>query len=195
MQTITHPPHHHHDTVLVLPWHDPIVDSIGHDVRGTYVELFWLNVLGPTATWTLRRLVSGLEHYPLGYELDLHDTASALGLTYSRGTSNTLGKALQRCSMFGATQPVDAGIAVRRRLPPVAQRHLARMPPPLRELHTHWVVRECTFDDLQRAHTLAAAMVTTGDTVDDVERHLLAVGLPPAAAMAAVEALTPPTAA
>lgn len=37
-------------TLVVIPWNDPVVDSIGHDARSTYVELFWLNVLGPTAT-------------------------------------------------------------------------------------------------------------------------------------------------
>jgi len=194
VQTTTYRPTHH-DTMLVLPWHDPIVDAIGHDVRGTYVELFWLNVLGPTATWALRRLVNGLEQFPLGYELDLHETAVSLGLSYSPGTSNTFTKALNRCTLFGAIQPVAEGIAVRRRLPPVAQRHLVRMPDALREQHTHWVVRECSYDDLRRAHALAAAMVATGDSSDDVERHLLAVGIPPAAALAAVEALSPPTAA
>lgn len=194
MQTITDRPTDE-DTMLVLPWHDPIVDSIGHDVRGTYVELFWLNVLGPTATWALRRLVNGLEQFPLGYELDLHETAASLGLSYSPGTSNTFAKALNRCTLFGTIQPVAEGIAVRRRLPPVAQRHLMRMPDVLREQHAHWVVRACTYDDVQRAHALAAAMVATGDSSDDVERHLLAVGIPPAAALAAVAALSPPTAA
>ena len=43
---------------MVVPWHDPVVDSVGFDVRSNYVELFWLNVLGPTATWALRRLVT-----------------------------------------------------------------------------------------------------------------------------------------
>ena len=36
-------------TVMVVPWHDPIVDAVGFDVRSNYVELFWLNVLGPTS--------------------------------------------------------------------------------------------------------------------------------------------------
>ncbi|MBK8331961.1 MAG: hypothetical protein IPL07_06145 [Acidimicrobiaceae bacterium] len=34
-------------TLMVVPWHDPIVDTVGFDVRSNYVELFWLNVLGP----------------------------------------------------------------------------------------------------------------------------------------------------
>ena len=53
------------------------------------MELFWLNVLGPTATWALRRLVAGLDRYPLGYELDLAEMAQELGLSYSTATSGT----------------------------------------------------------------------------------------------------------
>ena len=44
-------------TVRVAPWDDPVVDRRGHDPRSAYVEQFWLSVLGPTATWLLRRLV------------------------------------------------------------------------------------------------------------------------------------------
>ena len=36
-------------TVMVVPWHDPIVEAVGFEVRSQYVELFWLNVLGPTS--------------------------------------------------------------------------------------------------------------------------------------------------
>ena len=72
-------------TLMIVPWHDPVVDAVGFDVRSHYVELFWLNVLGPTATWIVRRLVQELDRYPLGYELDLADTASALGLGYTPG--------------------------------------------------------------------------------------------------------------
>jgi hypothetical protein len=48
--------------LMVVPWLDPVVDSVGYDVRSQYVELFWLNVLGPTnialgPSWTV-----GLRH-------------------------------------------------------------------------------------------------------------------------------------
>ena len=173
-------------TVMVVPWHDPVVDSVGFDVRSLYVELFWLNVLGPTATWTLRRLAHGLDRYPLGYELDLVETASMLGLAYSPTTSNSFGRALQRCAMFGMSQPVPGGLAVRRRVPPVATRHLARMPEALREMHTQWQRRDIGYDDLQRGRALAEVMVAAGDDPELVERQLLAVGVTPAAAMEAV---------
>ena len=113
---------------MVVPWHDPVVDSVGYDVRSQYVELFWLNVLGPTATWILRRLVLGFDRYPLGYELDLEETASALGLSYTVGTANAFMRSLNRCVLFGVSRRTEGGLAVRRRVPPVANRHLLRMP-------------------------------------------------------------------
>ena len=172
-------------TLMVVPWHDPVVDAVGFDVRSTYVELFWLNVLGPTATWALRRLVTGLDRYPLGYELDLGETAGMLGLAYSTGTSNSFARALQRCVLFGMSQPVPGGLAVRRRVPPVAARHLARMPQGLRTMHAQWQVRTCTTADLERGRALAEVMVAAGDEPELVERQLLAVGVPPAAAIEA----------
>ncbi|MGB8858212.1 MAG: hypothetical protein WCC60_03100 [Ilumatobacteraceae bacterium] len=173
-------------TVMVVPWHDPIVDAVGFDVRSNYVELFWLNVLGPTATWALRRLVTGLDRYPLGYELDLAETAGMLGLAYSSGTSNSFGRALQRCQLFGMTQAVPGGgLAVRRRVPPVATRHLSRMPTQLQVLHRQWQRRDCSLDDLERGRALAEVMVASGDDPEVVERQLLAVGVSPAAAIEA----------
>lgn len=171
-------------TLMVVPWHDPVVDAVGHEVRSTYVELFWLNVLGPSATWALRRLVAGLDRYPLGYELDLGETAHELGLSYSTATSSTFVRALQRCVLFGVAQPIAGGLAVRRHLPPVAARHLSRMPERLQHQHHHWAVRTAALQDLERAAALARTMLDVGDEPEALERQLLAVGVPPAAAVA-----------
>jgi hypothetical protein len=173
-------------TVMVVPWHDPIVDAVGFEARSQYVELFWLNVLGPTATWALRRLVTGLDRYPLGYEMDLGETAQMLGLAYGIGTSNSFARALQRCVLFGVSQPVPGGLAVRRKVPPVAGRHLARMPNALQAMHPQWQRRQCSLTDLQRGRTLAEVMVSAGDDPEVVERQLLAVGVSPAAAVEAI---------
>jgi hypothetical protein len=35
------------DHLRISPWHDPVVDAIGHDPRSNYVERFWLSLLGP----------------------------------------------------------------------------------------------------------------------------------------------------
>ena len=31
--------------LCVEPWHDPVIDEVGHDPRSAYVETFWLPVL------------------------------------------------------------------------------------------------------------------------------------------------------
>jgi hypothetical protein len=177
-------------TIVIVPWYDDVVDPIGYDPRSFYVETFWLNVLGPTATWLMRRMVTGLDEYPGGYELDLDQTASALGLTFTPGASNPFARSLNRCVLFGAAQPVAGGLAVRRRLPPVANRHLQRMPPYLRTAHEAWSRRSTTSsDELARARGLAQAMVQVGDPMDAVERQLLGLGVPPHAAVEVAAAL------
>lgn len=147
-------------------------------------------MLGPSATWALRRLVAGLDRYPLGYELDLAEMAQELGLSYSSATSGTFLRALQRCILFGVSQPVADGLAVRRRLPPVATRHLARMPTHLQHLHQAWAVRTTTVDEIERGLTLARAMFEVGDDPEVVERQLLAVGVSPTAVVTALERVT-----
>lgn len=164
-------------TIMIRPWIDPLVDESGHDPRSRYVEQFWLGVLGPTATWLLRRLVAGFDLHPDGYELDLEATAGAMGLSHRSGRSSPFAKALQRCTMFGASHQTSDGLAVRRRLPTVAHRHLRRMPVELQRQHHAWCRAEVSVDDLTRAHRLAVAMIEVGDSVSCLEHQLIAIGV------------------
>ena len=177
-------------TLVIVPWHDDVVDPIGFDPRSTYVELFWLNVLGPTATWLLRRMALGLDQYPGGYELDLAETAKALGLGFIPGSNNPFSRAMQRCVLFGVAQPIAGGLAVRRRIPPVATRHLQRMPDYLRHAHAAWSRQPANTDarDHTRARVLADAMVTVGDDPDVIERQLLGLGVNPNLAISVMNA-------
>jgi hypothetical protein len=34
----------------VEAWHDPVIDELGYDPRSSYVEIFWLPVLGPPSS-------------------------------------------------------------------------------------------------------------------------------------------------
>src|SRR5436305_2374227 len=68
------------DTLHIRPWPDAVIDTVGHDPRSAYVERFWLGVLGPSTTWLLRRMATGLEASPDGFDLPLADTARSLGL-------------------------------------------------------------------------------------------------------------------
>ena len=35
-------------TLRITAWPDAVIDAVGHDPRSTYVEMFWLSILGPT---------------------------------------------------------------------------------------------------------------------------------------------------
>lgn len=173
--------------LVVLPWHDPVVDAVGYDARSPYVELFWLGILGPTSTFLLRRLVTGFDSFPDGYELDLEETANALGLSLTAGLHSPFGRALNRCVMFGMSHPVHGGIAVRRQIPPLSQRHLRKLPAHLQAAHADWTMPRLATEEasLYRAIELARAMVRVGDDPHQVERQLLAIGVAPPAAVEA----------
>jgi hypothetical protein len=175
--------------VRVVPWQDPVVDRRGHDPRSAYVEQFWLGVLGPTATWLLRRLVAGFDRHPDGYELDVAGMARSLGLSLARGVQSPFNKALGRCVMFGLVQRRHGTWVVRRRVPQVSQRHLGRLPAELQRRHAQWVTTTIHLDALSRAHALGAAMLAAGDDHGLLEPQLVAVGVPAPAAAEACAAL------
>src|SRR5215211_363292 len=127
------------DTIVVLPWADPVVDAVGHDPRSPYVEQFWLGVIGPSATWLLRRLADAFDTHPDGFELDLQEMAGALGLSASNGRNSSFARTLQRCVQFGLARPHSRGVSVRRRLPPLSHRQLGRLPATLQAQHEEWV--------------------------------------------------------
>jgi len=164
--------------VQVVPWDDPVVDRRGHDPRSGYVEQFWLSVLGPTATWLLRRLVAGFDHHPAGYELVVADAARGLGLSVSKGMASPFAKALQRCVMFGVVNRRSERWIVRRRVPPISQRHLLRLPSALQRAHEQWTGTTIHLDTLERAHALAQAMLAAGDDRGVLEPQLVAIGVP-----------------
>lgn len=130
-------------SIKVITWHDPVVQTHGHPIDDPYVEMFWLPVLGPTATWLARRLASGLLHNPMGYTCDMSELAQSLGVSYTQGRHNPFTRALHRCSMFGVSQCVSLEpmytVSVRTVLPQLPLRHLARLPQQLRIAHDDWV--------------------------------------------------------
>ncbi|HEX6419532.1 MAG TPA: hypothetical protein VFZ77_13615 [Acidimicrobiales bacterium] len=163
-------------TLHVVPWPDPVIDQVGHDPRSVYVERFWLGVLGPSATWLLRLLADRLEEAPDGYDLDLDACAGALGLGRRPGTSGVFARTIARCCQFGAARPAGPGtLQVRRHLPPLTRRQLARLPEHLQDEHARWVDAPPAADaaDLRdRARQLALSLVELGEDGPGTERQL-----------------------
>lgn len=165
------------DTLTVRPWSDEVVDRLGFDPRSPYVELFWLGILGPSTTWLLRRLAAGFDASPEGFELPLGETARALGLGDGLGRNAPILRTVNRMIQFGMAISTGEGqLAARRRLPPLAARHLDRLSPALREEHRRWQAAEqrtTEEDQRRRARQLALSLVELGEDPEAVERQLL----------------------
>jgi hypothetical protein len=161
----------------VRPWPDPVIDTLGHDPRSAYVERFWLGVLGPSTTWLLRLLASELEANPAGFQLDLAETAQALGLGGRGGRHSPFMRSLGRCCRFElADMRSDGVLAVRRRLPPLNRRQLLRLSPSLQAAHREWqeaVLQEPAAEQLRRrSRRLALSLLELGEDREATERQL-----------------------
>ncbi|MDA8379569.1 MAG: hypothetical protein M0020_01855 [Actinomycetota bacterium] len=181
-------------TLHLIPWHDPLVDRLGHDPRSPYVETFWLPVLGPSATWLLRRVAAGLEAAPNGYTVCLSQAARSLGLGSGAGRNAPLRRTLARCQTFGMARSAGpAGLAVRTMLPPLPRRHLIRLPEPLQAWHRRWDgLREAadrsragggptTFEQARvQSRDDAMSLLEAGCNCDEAEALLLRGGCHPA---------------
>src|SRR6266446_3083079 len=89
-----------HDPLGIVAWEDPVVERLGHAPRSVYVETYWLPVLGPSATWALRRLTAWLDAEPAGYELSLSELGRELGLGAGTGRHAVVIRTLGRLVAF-----------------------------------------------------------------------------------------------
>jgi hypothetical protein len=178
-------------SLTVEPWPDAVIDQLGHDPRSTYVERFWLSILGPSTVWLLRRLADGLDRRPEGYSLDLEELARSIGVGTRGGRNSPFIRTLDRSCRFGASRFVAPDtLAVRRRLAPLNQRQVARLPAPLQRAHARWVEEqpEPPTAELmrQRARQLALSLIELGEEPAAAERQLHHWKFHPAVALEAV---------
>ena len=164
--------------LAVRPWHDPVIDRLGHDPRSWYVETFWLGTLGPSTTWLMRSLAAGLEESPGGFTLSVPDTARGLGIGTGGGASSTFARALQRAVHFDLARfDGDGTLAVRRRVPPLGRWQVDRLPAPLRERHEEWQRARSEGVPVEsmrrRSRQLALSLLELGEDLESTERQLL----------------------
>lgn len=166
-------------TLWIEPWPDPVVDEVGHDPRSAYVETYWLPVLGPSCTWMLRRFAARLDELPCGAELDLEELARSLGLGERSGANAPFARTVKRCVDFEMAHHIENGLAVRRRLPPLAGRHLRRLPSSLQDRHARETAgRPETVSERLRHHgcRLALSLLDFGEDRSGASQQLVRWG-------------------
>ena len=175
------------ETIHILPWPDPVLDTLGHDPRSPYPERFWLPTLGPTALLLLRHVAYRFDRAPEGFTLELAETSRCLGLGERSGRSSPLARSLGRIVQFDlAAQGEASTLAVRRHLPPINRRHVRRLPPSVQLEHVEWVTARLTEPPLaalrRNARRTALLLLSLGDSRPEVEHALGATGFNPALA-------------
>jgi hypothetical protein len=175
------------DTLHIRPWPDEVIDGGGFDPRSSYVETYWLGILGPSTTWLLRRLVAGLESRPDGYPISLSDTARSLGLSDRGGRSSPFVRAVSRTIKFHLAVPEGPEVlAVRRKVPALTSFQVDRLPPSLQNAHSLWQEEQLAAprSDLmrRRSRLLALSMIEMGEDREAAEYRLMEMQYHPALA-------------
>ncbi|HWJ62896.1 MAG TPA: hypothetical protein VNS19_13090 [Acidimicrobiales bacterium] len=158
-------------------WDDPVVDAVGHDPRSSYVERFWLALLGPSTTFLVRRIAAELEAHPDGFDLPLEETAHAIGLGVRGGMSGPFYRALARTGQFHITKANGPSeLAVRTKLQTLTRHQVDRLPPSLRDEHAEWLASTTATPTAEerrtRARHLALSLLELGEPPDAVELQL-----------------------
>jgi hypothetical protein len=176
--------------VRVIDWPDPVIERLGYDTRSSYVERYWLPILGPSTTWLVRHLAAGLENSPEGFGCELPAVAVSLGIGNRHGKHSPFARALDRAARFGLLEIAGPGdvIRVRRTVPPLSFRQLRGLPPTLRRAHEELMSTELDADGNRhkRACQLALALFAVGERPERARRHLHELGVAPRTADAAL---------
>ena len=109
-------------TVLAIrAWPNPVVDARGFAPTSAYVEWAWLPILGPGATGVYRRLATGLDASPEGYELEIDELSRSSGMGSGESCHSSIFSVTARLVAFGLARWEDkATLAVLRKAPPLA---------------------------------------------------------------------------
>ena len=124
--------------IRVVCWDEPTFEAIVFPVHHPYVESLWLPVIGPSATWMLRRLSAWATACPDGVDVALVELSGSLGLGWASGRTSSVQRTLRRLVMFGLAQWTGE-LAVRTIVPPLSPRQLTRLAPGLVRVHDRMV--------------------------------------------------------
>lgn len=123
------------DLIPAIAWIEP---SGEFDPAGSYVETYWLPVLGPSATLALRRITQSLADCAgSGAWLPVEPLARSLGLGSSAARNSIVRRAIGRIVDFRLAEiDHERGVlAVRTLIPRLSERAVERLPAHLAAQH------------------------------------------------------------
>ncbi len=125
--------------IMVRPLIDPVVDPLGFPVGSAYVEGLWLGILGPSATWALRRLGATVTAHREGVAVDLAELGASIGLGSGVSPNSSIVRTVKRLVSFSVAAWQGNDLLVRRVVAPLTMRQLGRLSPSLVALHHRMV--------------------------------------------------------
>jgi hypothetical protein len=124
------------ERIPAVVWELP--GTCGVEPSSSYVETYWLPILGPSATWTLRRVAGWLSTAPpSGVWIPVEPLARSLGLGSASGRNCPMRRTLARLVDFRLAQIHEDRdlLAMRTLIPPLTTRQVARLPEHLAPHH------------------------------------------------------------
>ena len=129
----------------VTVWADPAGadESLDRTANSVYLEIFWLPIMGPSATFLVRRLAGTLEMIPEGFSVGMNDLGRELGLGTSDTKNAPLQRAISRLVRFGlANWNAPGELSVRSTVRRLSRYQVSSLPDALQAAHRAITERE-----------------------------------------------------
>lgn len=124
-----------HDPLNVIRLTDPVIEDLGHDVRSSYVETYWLPILGPSAVWATRRMADWLDASPDGIEVSLAELGPSLGIGGQVSRNTSIVRTMVRLVDFGIASIAGDTYGLHTTFAPLPLRLMRHLPASLLERH------------------------------------------------------------
>jgi hypothetical protein len=124
------------------PWAQPHFDRWGSEPRSTYVERFWLPVIGPSSLVLARSITTGFESNNGSYRVDASHQATAIGVSPSQ-----LRRVLDRLVVFGVAKTLGPDMfCIRTMWPVIGSGAIRQLTASLHQQHSDWLLLTDTLD-------------------------------------------------
>ncbi len=125
--------------LVIVAYADQVVERHGFGPDSEYIEQCWLGIVGPSVTWTWKKLARiAAEHDTEAVTIDTIDLLGSIGLGHGLRRNSPGARTVTRMVSFDLAKRAgpDGGVlAVRRALPRLCEHQVRRLAPSARTYH------------------------------------------------------------